>query len=58
MLEAGRGPVLGAGLMLTAAFGTAQSLAGLLAVAAFARQPERGEAAWPPVSVLKPVCGD
>ncbi len=58
MLETGLGPVLGAGLMLAAAFGTAQSLAGLLAVLAFARRPENTQTDWPPVTVLKPVCGD
>ncbi len=44
--------------MLTAAFGTAQSIAGLLAVSAFARQPDGVPAGRPAVTVLKPVCGD
>ena len=44
--------------MLVAGCGTAQSLAGLLAVMAFARQPEHAKADQPPVTVLKPVCGD
>ena len=58
MLEPALGPVLGAGLMLVAGCGTAQSVAGLLAVRAFARKPEETSPALPPVTVLKPVCGD
>ena len=44
-------------LMLIAACGTMQSLAGLLAVLAFARKPEETASVWPAITVLKPVCG-
>ena len=45
-------------LMLLAAFGAAQAVAGLCAVRAFARTRSPAPAMPPPVTVLKPVCGD
>ena len=58
MIEAALCQSLCVGLIVLAGIGIAQSLAGLLAVFAFARQPEVSCALRPPVTVLKPVCGD
>ncbi len=58
MIESAVKPVVCGVLFLVTGFGMAQSLAGLLSVFAFARQPEARRTAQPPVTVLKPVCGD
>ena len=44
--------------LLIAAFGVAQSTAGLVAVRSFAHRPDNPGAGRPPVTILKPVCGD
>lgn len=46
------------GLMLVAGFGAVQAVIGLLAVCAFAMRRKHPVRAEPPVTVLKPVCGD
>ena len=55
--------MIGTALLVVTAFGVAQSVAGLAAVRAFARLPDGalppiGGQAFPPVTILKPVCGD
>ena len=45
-------------LMLLAAFGMMQAVAGLCAVRAFARTRNPAPATMPPVTILKPVCGN
>lgn len=43
---------------VVAGLGLGQSLAGWIAVARFAAQPPRPTARLPPVTILKPLCGD
>jgi ceramide glucosyltransferase len=45
-------------LMLLTIAGALQAVAGLLAVRVFAARPPRAPAPQPPVTILKPVCGD
>jgi ceramide glucosyltransferase len=45
-------------LMVLTVFGTVQAAAGLLAVRAFAARRSHHALARPPVTILKPVCGD
>jgi ceramide glucosyltransferase len=45
-------------LMVLTVFGAVQAVAGLLAVRAFSSRPPCRAVARPPVTILKPVCGD
>jgi ceramide glucosyltransferase len=53
-----RQPLLSAPLAWLVAFGVAQAVAGLCAVRRFATQPVPPPAQHPPITILKPVCGD
>jgi ceramide glucosyltransferase len=46
------------GLMVLTVFGCVQAVAGLVAVWAFAARRPKLAASYPPVTILKPVCGD